>query len=287
MAEPLIAITVLRHSYLPGTPMQTDALQDVDLTLREGEVVALVGPSGAGKSTLAHHMNGLLRPAVTGHVRVLGQDTASRSCDVRALRRQVGLVFQHPHQQMLEQLVGDDIAYGPAQLGLDGAALRERVHEAMEAVGLPFERYVDRQTFALSGGEMRRVALAGVLALRPRVLVMDEATTGLDPAGREQVLQVVRRLHAERGIGIVIISNDMDEVAGIADRVVVLFQGRTVADGPTREVLGPGLDLPAHGLLRPTAGQLVDRLAGGGLPIDRSPITLPEAEEAVWQAIRP
>ncbi len=287
MAEPLIAITALRHAYLPGTPMRTDALKEVDFRLHEGEIVALVGPSGAGKSTLAHHMNALLRPETTGHVRVLGQDTASRTCDVRLLRRQVGLVFQHPHQQMLEQLVGDDIAHGPAQLGLEGAALRERVREAMDAVGLPFAQYVDRQTFALSGGEMRRVALAGVLAVRPRVLVMDEATTGLDPAGKAQVMDVVRRLHAELGLGIVIISNDMDEVAGIADRVTVLFEGRTVAAGPTHEILGPDLALSDYGLLRPTAGQIVDRLADRGLDLDRSAVTLAEAEEAVWQAIRP
>lgn len=286
MTEPLIEITDLDHTYLPGTPMATEALRGASFRLDEGEIVALVGASGAGKSTLAHFMNGLLRPAAPGHVRVLGQDTAARSCDVRLLRRQVGLVFQHPHQQMLEELVGDDIAYGPAQLGLEAAALRERVQEAMEAVGLAFEQYVDRRTFALSGGEMRRVALAGVLAMQPRVMVLDEATTGLDPAGKEQVLALVRRLHAERGIAFVTISNDMDEVASLADRVTILHQGRTVADGPIRKVLGPDTDLPRYGLLRPTAGQVVDRLADAGLPVDRSPMTLAEAEEAVWQAIK-
>ncbi len=286
MADTLIEITALDYTYLPDTPMATRALRGASFRLRENEIHALVGPSGAGKSTLCHFANGLLRPVGLGHVRVLGQDTAAKHCDVRLLRRQVGLVFQQPHQQMLEELVGDEIAFGPAQLGLDTAALRERVREAMDAVGLSFERYVDRHTFALSGGEMRRVALAGVLAMHPRVMVLDEATTGLDPLGKQQIAELVRRLHAERGMAFVIVSNDMDEVANLAHRVTILYEGRTVATGPTLEVLGPAFDLASYGLLRPSAGQILDRLAEAGLAVDRSPITLPEAEEAVWQAIK-
>jgi energy-coupling factor transport system ATP-binding protein len=285
VSDTLIEITALDHTYLPGTPMATRALRGASFRLKAGEIHALVGPSGSGKSTLCHFLNGLLRPAGHGHVRVLGQDTAAKRCDVHLLRRDVGLVFQQPHQQMLEELVGDEIAYGPAQLGLDTSQLRERVQEAMAAVGLSFGRYVDRPTFALSGGEMRRVALAGVLAMRPRIMVLDEATTGLDPIGKGQVAEFVKRLHGERGMTFVIVSNDMDEVASLADRVTVLYEGQTVATGPTAEILGPALDLAHYGLLRPAVGQIVDRLAGAGLAVDRTPITLLDAEEAVWAAI--
>jgi len=285
VSDTLIEITALDHTYLPGTPMATRALRGASFRLKAGEIHALVGPSGSGKSTLCHFANGLLCPPAVGHVRVLEQDTGAKQCDVHLLRREVGLVFQQPHQQMLEELVGDEIAYGPAQLGLDTAQLRERVQEAMAAVGLSFQRYVDRRTFALSGGEMRRVALAGVLAMRPRIMVLDEATTGLDPIGKQQVAEFVRRLHDERGMTFVIVSNDMDEVASLADRVTVLYEGQTMATGPTQEILGPALGLARYGLLRSTAGQIVDRLAEAGLDVDRSPITLPEAEEAVWEAI--
>lgn len=279
--EPLATLCALHHTYLPGTLMATTALRGADLTVARGEISALIGPSGAGKSTLVRYLNGLLRPTASGQVVVGGQDTAAPG-DLAALRRRVGLVFQQPQQQLFERYVGDDVAYGPRQLGLQGAALRERVAWAMGLVGLDFAAFVDRYTFTLSGGEMRRVALAGVLAMRPEMLVLDEATTGLDPRGRREVHALLRRLREEWGTTVLFISNDMDEVAALAERVTLLDQGRTVCAGAMREVLGDGELLRAHGLASPTVNQLADALRAGGLTALSTPFTVSETEEALW-----
>ncbi len=286
MSETIVAIKGLRHTYLAGTPLAAPALRGAELTLRRGEMAALIGPSGAGKSTLVHFVNGLLRPPVQGQVWVLGQDTGDPSCDLVALRRQVGLVFQYPHQQLLERYVGDDVAYGPRQLGLTREELRRRVRWALDVVGLDFETFVDRHTFSLSGGEMRRVALAGVLALRPELLILDEATTGLDPRGRREIHALLRRLRAEEGMTILLVSNDMDEVAELADQVTVLHQGRTVWAGPPREVFAQAERLRAWGLLPPAATELAQTLARAGMPVPADVITLAEVEEALWQALQ-
>ena len=281
----LASVRGLSHTYLAGTPMETVALRGVDLTLHSGEIAALIGANGAGKSTLVHFLNGLLRPVQAGQVIVYGQDTSAPTCDLAALRRQVGLVFQYPHQQLFERYVGDDVAYGPRQLGLEGEALRARVRWALEAVGLPFEGFVDRQTFALSGGEMRRVALAGVLAMRPQLLILDEATTGLDPRGRREVHALLRRLRDEEGLTLLLVSNDMEEVAELADRVTVLHAGRTLIAGTPHEVLARRDLLHDHGLVCPVACEIVHTLAEAGMVLEGEAITVSEAEEAIWQAL--
>lgn len=282
------AIATLRdvqHTYLEHTPLTAVALRGAELTVYQGEMAALVGPSGAGKSTLLHFLNGLLRPTATGHVIVFGQDTGDPRGDMIALRRRVGLVFQYPHQQLFERYAGDDVAYGPRQQGLSGEQVRETVRWAMETVGLDFAAFVDRQTFSLSGGEMRRLALAGVLAMRPELLVLDEATAGLDPRGRRDVHHLLRHLRDEEGITILLVSNDMDEVAALADRVTVLHGGRTVAQGLTREVLADRERLLAYGLTGPAASEIAHILRSGGLDIDPGAITVAEVEEAIWQAM--
>jgi energy-coupling factor transport system ATP-binding protein len=283
--SPLVSVRDLSHVYLAGTPMQTQALRGAELAVREGEIAALIGENGAGKSTLLRFLNGLLRPSVPGRVLVFGQDTASPDCDLAALRQDVGLVFQAPHQQLFERFVGDDVAYGPRQLGLQGEALRERVRWAMGVVGLDFGQFKDRHTFSLSGGEMRRAALAGVLAMRPRLLVLDEATTGLDPRGKREVHQLLRRLRQEEGTTILIASNDMDEVAGLADAVTVLHAGRTVLAGTTREVFTHRDGLEQYGMLAPTAVSIVRALVRAGVAIDAVALTATEAEEAIWRAM--
>ncbi|MHB1293472.1 MAG: ATP-binding cassette domain-containing protein [Anaerolineae bacterium] len=283
----LVSIRALDHTYLPNTPLATEALCGAELTVRAGELAAIIGPSGAGKSTLVHYVNGLLLPATRGHVTILDQDTGAPGCDLSALRRQVGLVFQYPHQQIVERFVGDDIAYVPRQLGLAGEALRERVRWAMAVVGLDFEAFVDRQTFSLSGGEMRRVALAGVLAMRPTLLILDEATTGLDPRGREEVHALLRRLREEEGMAVLLISNDMDEVAALAECITVLAEGRTVLQGDTRSVFAQRETLRGYGLPCPTAFEVVHALRQRGLPVRGQALTAVEAEEAVWQAMTP
>lgn len=286
MSEPIVTIRHLSHTHLSGTPLESVALRDASLELARGEIAALIGASGAGKSTLAHFINGLLRPGEAGRVTVLGQDLAAPDVDLAALRRRVGLVFQYPHQQLFERYVGDDVAYGPRQLELSRDALRERVRWAMEAVGLSFEAFKDRQTFSLSGGEMRRAALAGVLAMRPELLVLDEATAGLDPRGRREVHALLRRLRDEEGGTVLLISNDMDEVAEMAERVTVLHEGRTLLAGETREVLSQCDALASAGLALSTVGEIVSALTAEGIEVPGRPITIHEAEEALWQTLR-
>jgi len=285
MSEPLVSLQHIAHTYMPGSPLATTALHDASLTLARGEVAALVGPGGAGKSTLVAFVNGLLRPAERGQALVLGQSTADPRCDLIALRRRVGMVMQYPHQQLFERFLGDDIAYGPRQLGLSRDEVRERVRWAMEAVGLGFDAFVDRRTFSLSGGEMRRAALAGVLAMRPEILVLDEATTGLDPRGRRMVHDLLRRLRAEMGLSVILVSNEMDEVAALADTVTVLHGGRTVRSGPAREVLTEWALLEEVGLVPPGPARIARDLAAAGLDVPTDRLTVQETEEALWRAL--
>jgi energy-coupling factor transport system ATP-binding protein len=287
MIAPLVAVRGLEHTYLRGTPLAVQALVDASLTVEAGSISALIGPSGAGKSTLLYCLNALLRPERSGQVRVLGHDTASPTCDVAALRRGVGLVFQAPHLQLLERFVGDDIAFGPRRAGLTGQPLRERVRWAMEAMGLDFELFKDRQALLLSGGEMRRVAIAGVLATRPELLVLDEATTGLDPAGRRDMHALLRQLCQQEGLTVLLVTNDMDEVAELADWVTVLYQGRTSQTGTMRQVMSQGDALRQIGLEPPSAQGLVRALAARDVPVALDAVTADEAQEAIWQAMTP
>jgi energy-coupling factor transporter ATP-binding protein EcfA2 len=191
-------------------------------------------------------------------------------------------VFQYPHHQIIENLAGDDVAYGPRQLGLPREELRARVQWAMEAVGLDFDAFVDRPSFGLSGGEMRRLALAGALAMRPALLVLDEATSGLDPRGRREVADLLRRLRAEEGLTALLVSNDMDEVAAIADRVVVLGEGRTRFEGPPEALFAPGA--PDLGLASPAAAEIATALRAAGWDLPAA-LTLPDLEEAIWRTL--
>ncbi len=285
MSNTVVALRHLEHTFLAGTPLEAPALRDASLTVQRGEIAALVGEGGAGKSTLVSFVNGLLRPPLPGLAVVLGQDTADPRCDLLRLRRAVGLVMQYPHQQLFERLLGDDVAYGPRQAGLPQNEIRERVRWAMEAVGLPFEDFRDRHTFTLSGGEMRRAALAGVLAMQPEILVLDEATSGLDPRGQRQVHELLLRLRGELQTTIILVSNEMDEVAALADTVTVLHHGRTVLAGTAREVLVQAGVLTEVGLTAPEPTRIAAALAEGGLPVPPDRLTVPETEEALWQAL--
>ena len=260
---PLIEVADLAYYYMRGTPLEVQAISDIDMTVERGEILGVLGHTGSGKSTAIQHLNGLLRPH-GGTVMVLGQNMADPKLDVRAIRRRVGLVFQMPEAQLFEQYVGDDIAYGPRKLNLGREEVRERVRRAMEAVGLGFEEFKDRLTFRLSGGQMRRVALAGVLALEPEVLVLDEPTAGLDPQARHQLMDHILALRS-RGITLVIISHNMEEMAEICDRLVVIAGGRTVMQGTPREVFDRIQELRALGLDAPDVTQVVAELVDGGL----------------------
>jgi energy-coupling factor transport system ATP-binding protein len=263
LAPPIITVANLTHFYMSGTPLAVQALFDINLGVQRGEIVGIIGHTGSGKSTAIQHLNGLLR-ADGGKVIVFDQDMAAPATDVRALRRRVGLVFQTPEAQLFEQYVGDDVAFGPRKLGLSREEVRARVRKAMEAVGLPFEEFKDRVTFRLSGGQMRRAALAGVLALEPEVLVLDEPTAGLDPQARRQLMERIVALRAA-GITLVIISHNMEELAEICDRLYVLADGRTVMDGTPAAIFSQASALRELGLAVPDVTVVVDDLAAAGL----------------------
>jgi len=279
-----VCISRLAHTYMADSPLAQVALQDASLTLPSGKISALVGENGAGKSTLLHFINGLLLPRSLGVVQVLGQDLAAADLDLGMLRQRVGLVMQYPQQQLFERFVGDDIAYGPRQLGLTGDVLRERVYGVMRVVGLDPEAFSNRHTFSLSGGEMRRAAIAGVLATQPELLILDEVTTGLDPLGRQQMHTLLRQL-AVGGTTVLIVSNDMDEVLALASHVVVLNRGRSVFEGSCQALFNRD-DLAAWGLVPPAVIAMRDTLRAAGTPLDDMIDSLDDLEEALWQAWR-
>ena len=261
--QPLIVIQHLAHDYMRNTPLAVKALHDINLEIQQGEIVGIIGHTGSGKSTVVQHFNGLLQPHA-GQVTVLGEKMGSPDVDLRAIRRRVGLVFQFPEAQLFERFVGDDIAYGPRNLKLSREDVRARVRKAMAAVGLGFEEFKDRLTFKLSGGQMRRVALAGVLALEPEILVLDEPTAGLDPEGRRQLLDHILALH-EQGVTLVMISHNMDELAAICHRLYVIAEGRTVMAGNPARVFGQPDQLRALGLDVPTITAVINALIAANL----------------------
>lgn len=282
---PIIRVSDLHFAYLRGTPLEAAALRGASLEVKRGERVGIIGRTGSGKSTLVQHLNGLLRPREEGRVVVAGQDLGSPQADVRRIRQQVGLVFQAPEQQLFERLVGDDIAFGPKKLGLERPERRERVRWAMEMVGLDFESFKDRFTISLSGGEMRKAAVAGVLALKPEVLILDESTTGLDPRSRRDLLDRLQTLHRDEGVTLVFVSPSMEEVAGLVDRIYVLDQGRVVVHGLTREVFAQAKVLRQHGLEVPQVTAMARELAELGLVAHAAPLTAAEGVEVVWEAL--
>lgn len=263
-----ITLEQLSHTYQEGSPFQATALHDIDLTINDGELLALIGHTGSGKSTLAQHFNALLKPTA-GRVLLDGQDINDKAQDKRQLRFQVGLVFQYPEHQLFEESVKKDIGFGPRNMGLSEAEVDARVREAMAKTGLEYDEMADKSPFELSGGQMRRVALAGVLAMKPRILVLDEPTAGLDPRARDFLLNDVRRLH-EEGTTVVMISHSMDDVARMATRIVVLEKGRLVMDGPPQDVFSQVDKLTAMGLDVPQASKLRHMLVGEGFNLPPS-----------------
>jgi len=260
-----IKLEGLSHTYQEGSPFQSTALHDVNLVIEDHDLLALIGHTGSGKSTLAQHLNGLLQPT-SGRVLLDGQDINEKSSDKRALRFAVGLVFQYPEHQLFEETVRKDIGFGPRNMGLGEAEVDARVREAMDKIGLPYDEIAEKSPFELSGGQMRRVALAGVLAMRPRILVLDEPTAGLDPRARDFLLNDVRRLHAE-GTSVVMISHSMDDVARLATRVAVLEKGRLVMEGSPGEIFARVDRLSAMGLDVPQASRLRYLLAESGIEL--------------------
>lgn len=281
----LIECRHLTHIYLKGTPLEAVALQDVTLSVQAGEFVGIIGPTGSGKSTLIQHFNALLR-ATSGEVRVAGINPAEARADVKTLRQQVGLVFQYPEHQLFEETVYDDVAYGPRNLGLTEDEIRTRVSESLALVGVDPDRFGRRSPFSLSGGEMRRVAIAGVLAMRPKVLVLDEPAAGLDPKGKEEILGQIRTLHQTQGLTVLLVTHNMDEAAQLVKRLVVLARGQIVMDGPVREIFRRAEELAALGLGVPAITDLMLRLRGAGIRAAPDVLTVDEASTAIREALR-
>lgn len=283
MSTPIIRIKDLHHTYMSGTPLSHTSLRGVDLYVVENEITAVVGPTGSGKSTLLQHMNGLIRPQ-RGEVWVAGHDLSDRQTDLQKIRHMVGLVFQRPGDQLFEQYVGDDVAYGPRMMGMARSDLRDRVQWAMSQAGLDFELYRDRLTATLSGGERRRAGLASVLAMRPKVLLLDEPTAGLDPAMHTDLISRLQQLH-QQGTTIVFVTHNMDDVALLAHRVYVLHKGRVTLNGRTREIFRQQGHLFEIGLDIPVITSIASTLYRRGLDIPPDILTLEEAALAIARAL--
>ena len=257
-----IALERLTYTYMPDSPFAATAVRDVSFTVQDGDFFALIGHTGSGKTTVAMHMNALLRP-VSGRVLVDGQDIFEKGVDRRDVRRRVGMVFQYPEYQLFEESVKKDVMFGPKNLGLSQEECEQRAEEALHRVGLDAAQIGERSPFELSGGQMRRVAIAGVLAMRPGTLVLDEPAAALDPAGRRDMLNLVRALH-EEGSTIVMVSHSMEDVANYATHIAVLDHGTLAMEGTPREVFAQGKRLTEIGLDVPVAVQMADALRERG-----------------------
>lgn len=287
-----IELKNVSYTYMPGTPLERQALHDISLTVQEGTFTALAGHTGSGKSTLIQHLNGLLQPT-GGTVFVDGADInatgkAGRGA-ARAARSGVGMVFQYPEQQLFEETVAADVAFGPRNQGLSGEELEQRVRLALALAGLDYERFGHLSPFRLSGGQKRRAAIAGVLAMQPRYLVLDEPTAGLDPQGREALMETIAKLRQGSRecppMTIIFVSHSMDDILRLADKLIVLDKGRLVLSGQPEEVFKAGDTLRRAGLEVPELTMLLDKLRAAGLPVPMGARSRTEAAAAIRQAL--
>lgn len=274
-----IRVEGLRYAYMAGTPFESPALRGVDLDAETGDFVALIGATGSGKSTLIQHLNGLIRPSV-GRVFVDGVDVGAAT-DLKALRRRVGLVFQYPESQLFEETVYADVAFGPRNMGLPEHEIEERVEEALHMVGLDSALVGARSPFALSGGQRRRVAIAGVLAMRPSVLILDEPTAGLDPRGRREILDGIQQVWRQQGLTVVLVTHLMEEAARLATRIWVMDAGRAVLNGTPRDVYAQFHMLRSISLRAPVMTELMHLLRERGKDVRTNVLNIEEAEAEI------
>lgn len=275
--EAIIQTEKLSHIYSAGTPFEHGALVDVDFTAYRGEYLGIIGRTGSGKSTLIQHLNALLKPT-SGRVLFEGRDIWETKERTRQTRFQVGLVFQYPEYQLFEETVYRDIAFGPTNMGLTGAELDRRVHDAARFAGLD-EGLLQKSPFALSGGQKRRVAIAGVIAMEPDVLILDEPTAGLDPAGRESILKNIRDYQAAQQAAVVMVSHSMEEIASNVDRLIVMEKGTAVMTGAPSEVFSHAAELVSMGLNVPCMTQVLLRLQQLGVNVPASAYTVEQAAD--------
>lgn len=274
--EPILKVINLTHTYGIGTPFQRSAVENMSFDVADGEFLGVIGHTGSGKSTLIQHLNGLLRPT-SGQILLEGKDIWAQPKKIRDVRFRVGLVFQYPEYQLFEETVYKDIAFGPANMGRTGDALDRCVREAARLVGIRDDQ-LEKSPFELSGGQKRRVALAGVLAMEPRVLILDEPTAGLDPAGRENLLANIRDYHRNKNGTVIMVSHSMDEVARTADRVLVLKSARVLMEGTPKEVFSRADELLSAGLDVPQITRVAMALKARGLAVDPAVYTVEDLE---------
>ncbi|OPL07696.1 MAG: energy-coupling factor transporter ATPase [delta proteobacterium ML8_F1] len=275
-----IVVENLTYVYDQGTPFQTTALEDISLTIEKGEFIGLIGHTGSGKSTLIQHFNGLIKPS-SGKIIINGLDISGEKVKLSELRKKVGLVFQYPEYQLFEETVYKDIAFGPSNLGLDDSEIQRRVIYAMDLVNLDYDEFKEKSPFELSGGQKRRVAIAGVLAMEPEVIILDEPTAGLDPRGRDEILQQIKRLHDEHRVTVILVSHSMEDISRLANRIIVMHQGRIEMSGSKEEVFSHGDRLEAIGLGLPEILYLVKALRERGVPIDQGVINFEGVEKTL------
>lgn len=278
-----IVLEHVSYIYQEDTPFEVAAIKDLSLKIKSGEFVGLIGHTGSGKSTLIQHFNGLLMPT-SGHVTVDEIALLPKSKALKTVRQKVGLVFQYPEHQLFEETVALDIGYGPKAMGLSEEEVEKKVRWAMKMVDMDYKKFKDASPFGLSGGEKRRVAIAGVLAMQPKYLILDEPTAGLDPRARDEILMQIKRLN-EKGLAVVLVSHSMDDVARLVHRLIVINQGSIVFDDAARLVFGKARELQELGLDIPSVMKLMIRLKERGLPVRADVLTVEEAKEEIERVL--
>jgi len=279
-----IKLEHVNYVYSPETAYEIHALKDVNLEIGSGEFIGLIGHTGSGKSTLVQHLNGLMK-ATSGHVYFHGEDIYAEGYNMRNLRSKVGLVFQYPEHQLFEVDVLSDVCFGPKNQGLSKEEAEARAKEALRMVGLS-EEFYKKSPFELSGGQKRRAAIAGVLAMDPEVLILDEPTAGLDPKGRDEILDQISALHKEKKITIVLVSHSMEDVAKYVERIIVMNQGEVMFNDTPREVFRHYKELEAVGLAAPQVTYIMHALKEKGFPVDEDATTIEEARDTILNALK-
>lgn len=279
-----IKINHLTHIYNEGTAFEKKALDDVSIEIQTGEFIGLIGHTGSGKSTLIQHLNGIISPT-SGEILLDGENIHRDKAKLKEVRRRIGLAFQYPEYQLFEMTVYKDVAFGPTNMQLSTEEIHKSVVSALDTVGIAPELY-EKSPFELSGGQKRRVAIAGVLAMNPEVLILDEPTAGLDPRGRDEILEAIDRLHRERGITVILVSHSMEDVAKLADRIIVMHKGKAAMTGTPREIFSRPAELESMGLAAPQMSYVFARLKEKGFDVPTDIYTVEEAKEALLKLVK-
>ncbi len=279
-----IKINHLTHVYNEGTAFEKVALDDVSVEIATGEFIGLIGHTGSGKSTLIQHLNGII-PPTSGEILLDGENIHRDKTKLKEVRRRIGLAFQYPEYQLFEMTVYKDVAFGPTNLGWSQEKIHESVTAALELVGIAPEVF-EKSPFELSGGQKRRVAIAGVLAMNPEVLILDEPTAGLDPKGRDEILAAIRKLHRERGITVILVSHSMEDVAKLVDRIIVMHRGKVAMTGTPREIFAHPQELEQMGLAAPQVSYVFAELKKRGYDVPTDVYTVEEAKEALLRLVK-